>query len=86
VTPLDLNEASKNLENIIDILHELEAFGIARRSEPIIAIGGGSLLDYVGFACSIYRRVVPYVRVPTTLLSIVAVSVAIKTGINHFDT
>ena len=85
VFEIDLREDLKNLENISLILDELENFGVARRSEPIIAIGGGSLLDCVGFACSIYRRGIPYVRVPTTLLSIVDVSVAIKTGINHFN-
>jgi 3-dehydroquinate synthase len=61
----------------------MEDFGLLRRSEPVIAIGGGSLLDSVAFACSIYRRGVPYIRVPTTLLGIVDVSVAIKTGVNH---
>ncbi len=85
VFQIELREDLKNLENISSILYEFEEFGVARRSEPVIAIGGGSLLDCVGFACSIYRRGIPYVRVPTTLLSIVDVSVAIKTGINHFN-
>jgi 3-dehydroquinate synthase len=58
---------------------------VLRRSEPIIAIGGGVLLDLVGFCCSIYRRGIPYVRIPTTLLAIVDASVGAKTSINHFD-
>jgi 2-epi-5-epi-valiolone synthase len=55
-----------------------------QRREAIVAIGGGVLLDIVGFCCSIYRRGVPYVRVPTTLLAIVDASVGAKTSINHF--
>ena len=54
------------------------------RREPIIAIGGGVLLDIVGFACSIYRRGIPYIKVPTTLLAIVDASVGSKVAVNHF--
>lgn len=81
--PFGISEETKNMETVFSIIECMEKFGLLRKSEPVIAIGGGSLLDAVGFACSIYRRGVPYIRVPTTLLSIVDVSVAIKTGVNH---
>lgn len=83
VISVDANESLKTLDNVLVIIKHMEEFGLLRRSEPVIAIGGGSLLDSVGFSCSIYRRGVPYIRVPTTLLGIVDVSVAIKTGVNH---
>ena len=54
------------------------------RREPVIVIGGGVLLDLVGFCCSIYRRGIPYVKVPTTLLAIVDASVGVKVAANHF--
>jgi 3-dehydroquinate synthase len=85
IIPVDANEMLKNLDSTLLLIKHMEEFGLLRRSEPVIAIGGGSLLDAVGFACSIYRRGVPYIRVPTTLLGIVDVSVAIKTGINHLS-
>jgi 3-dehydroquinate synthase len=85
IIPVDANEMLKNLDSSLLLIKHMEEFGLLRRSEPVIAIGGGSLLDSVGFACSIYRRGVPYIRVPTTLLGIVDVSVAIKTGINHLS-
>jgi len=85
IFPVDISEENKDLETALSIVESMEKFGLLRKSEPVIAIGGGSLLDTVGFACSIYRRGVPYIRVPTTLLSIVDVSVAIKTAINHFE-
>lgn len=83
IVSIDANESLKTLDNALVLIKHMEEFGLLRRSEPVIAIGGGSLLDSVGFACSIYRRGVPYIRVPSTLLGIVDVSVAIKTGVNH---
>jgi len=85
VISVEANETLKTLDNSLVLIRHMEDFGLLRRSEPVIAIGGGSLLDSVGFSCSIYRRGVPYIRVPTTLLGIVDVSVAIKTGVNHLN-
>ena len=75
-------EENKRIETYLDILRELDAFPIHRRDEPIIAIGGGVLTDVVGFIASSYRRGVPHIRVPTTLMGYVDASVGIKTGIN----
>lgn len=79
---IDGIEEKKNLGSLYEILYEMEQFGISRNSEPVLAIGGGVIQDLVGMACGIYRRGVPYIRVPTTLIGIVDVSVAAKTGIN----
>lgn len=75
-------EEYKNIESYLSILHELDAFPIHRRDEPIIAIGGGVLTDVVGFVASTYRRSVPHLKVPTTLMGYVDASVGIKTGLN----
>lgn len=80
---IDSIEDKKNLETILELTKEMDDFGLLRRREPVIAIGGGVLLDLVGFACSIYRRGVPYIRVPTTLVGLVDASIGIKTGINY---
>lgn len=77
-------EASKSLERCLRILRDLDAFPIHRRDEPIIAIGGGVLTDAVGFIASIYRRGVPHIKVPTTLMGYIDASVGVKSGIN-FD-
>lgn len=76
-------EASKDWKTAQRVLEFLQEIKVQRR-ETVIAIGGGVLLDLVGFCCSIYRRGVPYVRIPTTLLAIVDASVGAKTSINHF--
>ena len=79
---VDCTEENKNWKNVDRILDFFEQNGVLRR-EQIIAIGGGVLLDIVGFACSIYRRGIPYIKIPTTLLAIVDASVGSKVGVNH---
>jgi 3-dehydroquinate synthetase len=54
-----------------------------RRREPFLAIGGGVLLDIAGMGACMYRRGVPFVRVPTTLLAIVDASVGVKNGVDY---
>ncbi|XP_036447369.1 2-epi-5-epi-valiolone synthase-like [Colossoma macropomum] len=82
ILPLPTTEENKNMMLVTKILEEVHRFGIDRRSEPIIAIGGGVCLDIVGLAASLYRRRTPYIRVPTTLLSYIDASVGAKTGVN----
>ncbi|KAL7542855.1 hypothetical protein ACHAWF_007269 [Thalassiosira exigua] len=65
-----------------DILDELCAYKLRRR-EPFLAIGGGCVLDVAGMAACLYRRGVPFVRVPTTLLAIVDASVGVKNGVDY---
>lgn len=75
-------EENKTADRYLSIVRELDAFPIHRRDEPIIAIGGGVLTDEVGFVASSYRRGVPHIKVPTTLMGYVDASIGIKTGIN----
>lgn len=53
------------------------------RSTPLIALGGGVIGDITGYAAATYLRGVPFIQIPTTLLSQVDSSVGGKTGINH---
>ena len=75
-------EANKTIEIWQDILRALDAFPIHRRDEPIIAIGGGVLTDVVAFAAASYRRGLPHLKVPTTLMGYVDAALGIKAGIN----
>ncbi len=52
------------------------------RDSLVLAVGGGVIGDLAGFAASTILRGVPYVQVPTTLLSQVDSSVGGKTGVN----
>jgi 3-dehydroquinate synthase len=53
------------------------------RKTMLFALGGGVVGDMTGFAAASYMRGVPFVQVPTTLLSQVDSSVGGKTAINH---
>lgn len=75
-------EQNKSVDWYLSILKELDDFPIRRRDEPIIAIGGGVLTDVVAFVAGSYRRSVPHIKVPTTLMGYVDASVGIKTGLN----
>ncbi|MBI1174223.1 MAG: 3-dehydroquinate synthase [Sideroxydans sp.] len=71
------NAATLNLIYDALLAHRCE------RTTPLIALGGGVIGDMTGFAAATYLRGVPFIQVPTTLLSQVDSSVGGKTGINH---
>ena len=74
-------EAAKSLETAGELLGSIAAAGLERR-DPVLAIGGGIVGDVAGFAASAYRRGVPVIQCPTTLLAMVDASVGGKTGVN----
>lgn len=53
------------------------------RHQPLVAIGGGAVLDVAGFAASTIRRGLPWVAVPTTVVAMADASVGGKTAVNH---
>ncbi|MFG2824039.1 sedoheptulose 7-phosphate cyclase [Kitasatospora sp. NPDC048365] len=79
---LPAHEQVKTMDSVYRVVEAMDRFGIARRGEPVLAIGGGVLMDVVGLACSLYRRSTPFVRIPTTLIGLVDAGVGAKTGVN----
>jgi len=65
------------------ILNDLEQSRLCRKSF-VIAVGGGAVLDAVGFAASITHRGLRLIRVATTTLSQADSAMAVKNGINAF--
>lgn len=53
-----------------------------KRNQTVVAVGGGSVGDTVGFACSIFKRGVKLLHVPTTLLAMVDSAIGGKTAID----
>ncbi|APH53859.1 3-dehydroquinate synthase [Granulibacter bethesdensis] len=74
-------ETSKSLEVFGRVTDGLLAAGVERRT-TVIALGGGVVGDLAGFAAAATLRGLPFVQIPTTLLSQVDSSVGGKTGIN----
>lgn len=79
VTPA--GEANKNLVALENILGEMSAGGMTRRS-MLICIGGGMTTDIGGFAAAIFKRGIRHVNVATTLLGAVDAAVGGKTAID----
>lgn len=86
VTPIEIipgGEAIKQgWQTVIDITRRMMDGGICRHSYVMI-VGGGAVLDAVGFAAAIFHRGVRQIRVPTTLLAQDDSGVGVKNGINH---
>ena len=74
-------EKSKNLLEYAKILNFL-AENRVTRADALIALGGGVTGDLGGFAAATYLRGIPFVQLPTTLLSAVDSSVGGKTAVD----
>jgi 3-dehydroquinate synthase len=74
-------EDSKNIETVLHIINELYNKEF-QRSDYLIALGGGALMDTVGLAAALYLRGLRLVNIPTTLLGMVDASIGGKTAVN----
>lgn len=75
-------ENSKSLQ-MADRLFEAAIRHGLDRSSAVVALGGGVVGDLAGFVAATYLRGVPFLQVPTTLLSQVDSSVGGKVAVNH---
>jgi 3-dehydroquinate synthase len=77
-------EQNKNFLQWSKALQALAAFGQGGAKKPLaVLFGGGVLGDLGGFAAASYKRGIPFVQVPTTLLAQVDSSVGGKLGIDY---
>ncbi|MCS7467077.1 3-dehydroquinate synthase [Stieleria sp. ICT_E10.1] len=77
-------EAVKNDSACVEqILAAINDHDLDRRSY-VIAIGGGAMLDAVGYAAAIAHRGIRLIRLPTTTLAQGDSGVGVKNAINHF--
>ena len=75
------SEKSKSLETASVILEKLSAYD-RNKKIFIIAFGGGVVGDLAGFVAAVYKRGVPYIQVPTTLLAQVDSAIGGKTAVD----
>jgi len=78
---LRAGEQAKTLAGLGRVLRSFEAAELGRDA-TVLAVGGGTVGDLVGFAASIWHRGIAVVQVPTTFLAMVDSSIGGKTGIN----
>jgi 3-dehydroquinate synthase len=77
-------ERTKNSSFHVSEIHShIDRHHIDRHSY-VVAVGGGALLDMVGFAAATAHRGIRHIRIPTTTLSQADSGVGVKNGINAF--
>lgn len=81
IAQFNASEANKTFNAVERLLYAL-AETKHERTDPVIALGGGVVGDVAGFLAASYRRGVPVVQCPTTLLAMVDAAVGGKTGVN----
>jgi len=77
-------EAAKNTPDLVTRLQQsFVAAGLDRHSH-VIGVGGGAVLDLVGYAAATTHRGIRHIRIPTTVLAQNDSGVGVKNGINAF--
>ncbi|NUK86720.1 3-dehydroquinate synthase family protein [Streptomyces lunaelactis] len=75
-------ERSKSLKLVMRLCREFDDFGVPRRGEPVIVIGGGAILDMARMTSGIYRRGVPVIAWPVSLVGQIDAGLGVKTAID----
>lgn len=76
-------EISKNDPALVEqLVDAVDRHGVDRHSY-IVAVGGGSVLDMVGYAAAISHRGIRHIRIPTTVLSQNDSGVGVKNSVNY---
>lgn len=84
---VEVVNGGEDAKNSIDVCEQVLAAtdrsGIDRKSF-VLAIGGGAMLDAVGFGATLAHRGVRLIRMPTTTLAMDDAAMGVKNGINKF--
>jgi 3-dehydroquinate synthase len=75
-------ERAKSKKYLFEIIEEIVKADTWNKKVYVVCLGGGTIGDLGGFAASIYKRGIPYVQIPTTLLSQIDASIGGKTAID----
>lgn len=75
------SEKSKSQNTAFKLISKISGYAKKKRIS-IIALGGGVIGDLAGFVASVYKRGVPYIQIPTTLLAQVDSAIGGKVAID----
>lgn len=78
---LEPGESTKNPAMLMELCSRMAEAGVDRGA-VVVALGGGVVSDLAGFAASVFKRGIPFVAIPTTLLAQVDAAIGGKTGID----
>lgn len=78
---LPAGEENKVMEVCFQVWEAMSEYGVVR-SDLVINLGGGVVTDMGGFIASVFKRGLPFIHIPTSLLAMVDASIGGKTGID----
>ncbi|MDG4790125.1 iron-containing alcohol dehydrogenase [Micromonospora sp. WMMD1102] len=81
VLPVRSSPGGKTLDAAVLLLRQVRRLGLGP-ADRILAVGGGTVLDLVGYVAACHPGQTPYVRVPTTLVGLVDAGVGLKVGVD----
>jgi 3-dehydroquinate synthetase/predicted NBD/HSP70 family sugar kinase len=79
---LRASEKQKDLTAFTKLVTSFEDLGVRRRKDLVVAAGGGITLDVVAFSANLFRRGIPCLRLPTTLVAEIDAGIGVKNAIN----
>lgn len=82
IIEIEAGEELKTIETATQLWEILSEFEADRKS-LMLNLGGGVITDLGGFVASTYKRGIPFINLPTTLLGMCDASIGGKTGIDH---
>jgi 3-dehydroquinate synthase len=78
----DAIEDNKTIESVLDIIDVLYSKNFSKKNK-LIVIGGGITQDIGGFVSAIFKRGIPWILIPTTLLAITDSAIGSKVNVNR---
>ncbi|NER11210.1 3-dehydroquinate synthase [Muriicola jejuensis] len=81
IIEMEAGETHKTIDTCVQIWYALSELGADRRS-LMINLGGGVVTDLGGFVACTFKRGIPFINVPTSLLAMVDASIGGKTGVD----
>jgi 3-dehydroquinate synthetase/predicted NBD/HSP70 family sugar kinase len=79
---LQASEKQKDMTTLAELVSSFEELGVRRRKDLIVAAGGGITLDLVALSANLFRRGIPCLRLPTTLVGQIDAGIGVKNAIN----
>jgi len=82
MTIFDATEDNKNINSVLLLIDTLLSKNFTKKNK-LLVIGGGITQEIGGFAAAIYKRGIPWILIPTTILSMTDSCIGSKVSINH---
>ncbi|HYM21509.1 MAG TPA: bifunctional shikimate kinase/3-dehydroquinate synthase [Candidatus Kapabacteria bacterium] len=79
---IDSGEVNKNIKQALDLAGEFDKLNVSRKNDLLVSFGGGVVSDMTGFIANLYKRGIPIVHIPTTLVAQIDAAIGGKTGVD----